>query len=498
MRKRLAWMRSRPIITTFVVLCLFAFGAHWLANWHAERHWQAYCDAARARGVKLTFAEFAPPEIPDGENFAALPMFQALSPRPATPPISALMNEIFSPSYAPRSPMSLLAGKGPLPDFGTPMRGRRIDWKEWQKYFQRAGFISQTSDNAPGDVLAGLERFSPMIDEWSQWRTRPRARFPVDDQWEGGVGHHGTLLQEAAKLFALRMRAHLALGDPAAAYEDFRNGLQAYLALKDAPTMISGLTRLSILSFLIAAVGDGLAEHRWAEPELRKVEADLGTIRIGDDYRLAFASERGFTNARLDAFANASPWSRKEMFSKITGPNPASWIILLIPRCCIRDNQLRMNRNTDELLARVSPDGSAFDPDAPNPSGPEHVTGPLETVDLYLFRVTAPALTSVVDRYFRTATKLRQALLACAIERFRLAKGAFPETLAELVPAFISQAPLDIYSGKPMLYRRKGSESFLLYSVGPNRIDDHGSVDPHKPEMRQLDEVWFFAPVGAP
>jgi hypothetical protein len=122
----------------------------------------------------------------------------------------------------------------------------------------------------------------------------------------------------------------------------------------------------------------------------------------------------------------------------------------------------------------------------------------LEKFDLYLFRVGAAALKGVEDRYFRTAIKLRQALLACAIERFRLAKDAFPETLEELVPTFIAQAPLDIFSGKSLIYRRKGSESFLLYSVGPNRIDDHGAVDPHKPESLQLDEVWYFAPVGAP
>jgi hypothetical protein len=250
---------------------------------------------------------------------------------------------------------------------------------------------------------------------------------------------------------------------------------------------------------LVAAVGDGLADHHWAELELRELEADLSRIRIGDDYHLALSSERGFVNTRLDDLANASPLKRREILSsRYTGPIPVVWIFTFIPRCCWRDNQLRTNRNLDELLARVGPDGSAFDPDAPNPSGPEHITGLLEKYDLFLFRIAAPAYIGVGQRYFRMETKLRQARLACAAERFRLATGAFPETLAALVPAFIAEEPLDIYSGRPMIYRRKGSDSFLLYSVGPNHIDDQGATDPHKPEAQQLDDVWYFAPVGAP
>jgi hypothetical protein len=497
MRKLLAWMGYHPITLVFVLLGFLGIGGLWLSNWHAERHWQRYCDAARARGVKLTLAEFIPPEVPDSENFAALPMFRALHFKTQDRPLSELWTTAFSST--PQSPMSLLAGKGSLPDLGDPMRGRRMDWKEWQRYFQRAGFITQMSDSAARDVLAALERYAPLINEWSQWRTRPRARFPVD--YKAGttiIEPHRRFLQDAGRIFALRMRAHLALGDSAAAYGDFRDGLQGYLALKDEPTLVSGLTRISVLSGLVAALGDGLAERRWAQPELRKVEADLMKIRIGDDYRLAFSSERGFANANLDELASASPWRRKEMFSKFTGQIPQTWIITLIPRCCFRDNQLRMNRHLDELLAQVSADGSAFDPDAPNPSGPEHITGTLEKYDLYLFRVGAAPLMEVGKRFFRMENRLRQARLACAAERFRLATGAFPETLAELVPAFIAEEPLDIYSGKPMIYRRKGSDSFLLYSVGPNRIDDHGVVDPHKPETQQLDDAWYFAPAAAP
>ena len=45
-----------------------------------------------------------------------------------------------------------------------------------------------------------------------------------------------------------------------------------------------------------------------------------------------------------------------------------------------------------------------------------------------------------------------------------------------------------------MIYRLQGGKSYLLYSVGANRVDDHVLIDPKKIEYRQLDEVWLHAP----
>ena len=66
------------------------------------------------------------------------------------------------------------------------------------------------------------------------------------------------------------------------------------------------------------------------------------------------------------------------------------------------------------------------------------------------------------------------AALACALERFRLARGQFPESLDALVPKFISQLPHDVINGQPLKYRRTADGQYLLYSVGWNQTDDGG------------------------
>jgi hypothetical protein len=93
----------------------------------------------------------------------------------------------------------------------------------------------------------------------------------------------------------------------------------------------------------------------------------------------------------------------------------------------------------------------------------------------------------------RTKTLVDEAQIACALERYRLAHGEYPETLDTMVPQFIEKLPRDIINGAPLHYRRTDDGSFLLYSVGWNETDDGGQIvlpkgDPKKATIG--DWVW--------
>src|SRR6187401_3782852 len=109
MHKVTGWFRKHPVIAVLAVIVLGCVGGHYFLNWRAERRWQAYAVEARARGVKLALTDFERPEIPDAENFAALPMMRAIFTAGA------------------KSPMELPAtGR---PSFGDPLKGERFDWE---------------------------------------------------------------------------------------------------------------------------------------------------------------------------------------------------------------------------------------------------------------------------------------------------------------------------------------------------------------------------------
>jgi len=486
MRKVSAWLRTHPWLASAGGIVAFCATLHLFLNWQAEQRWQRYAAEARARGVQLTLPEFARPEIPDEVNFAALPLLRTAF------------------SSGGRSSFAWPVTSRTRPSFGDVLRGERIDWTIWQRHFQEAGFLTEISADPVRDTLRALDHYAPQFEQWSQWRTRPQCRFALD--LEAGAAMplpHLTVFMDASKVFGLKMRAHLAVGESAAGYGAFRENWQAYQALRFDPTLISGLVRISVLSTICARVGDGLMDRAWAEPELRQLDADFATVGLWEDYRLAMASERGFHNSIANSLAEASPSARGQMIATFINGAPAlgtsstqlpAIVGTLLPKRIYRDNQLRQNHYFDEMLAGVSADGTRFDPDRPTPSAPEAIENPVEQYYYFLNRISAPTYRLIEQRYLALKITLDQIRLAIALERHRLARGAYPEMLSGLVPEFCAELPRDIFSDGLYRYRRTDEGSFVLYSLGQNRRDDQGRLDRTKREKEQLDSVWLYAP----
>ena len=63
--------------------------------------------------------------------------------------------------------------------------------------------------------------------------------------------------------------------------------------------------------------------------------------------------------------------------------------------------------------------------------------------------------------------------LVFALEAYHRDKGNYPEALDNLLGHYIDEMPLDPFSGMPFRYIIE-PEGYLLYSVGPNGIDEEG------------------------
>ena len=440
--------------------------------------WRAYETEARARGVKLDFADYIPPAIPDAENFASIPLFDdAFRASDTNQPIP--------------NPLSLVAlPDNKLPKFDAPQKQERIDLAAWQEFFVKARLLPAAGDNAAADVLKALDTFAAPLAQLREAGTRPHCRFPV--RWEKGFAAtlpHLGILQSASKLYALRLSARLALGDSAAAYEDFRDGLRLVTATTAEPSLIAGLVRISLAGIMENAVWGGLAGHQWAEPELRKIEADLAGLDWLRDYLFAMSSERGGMNLMSDMILE-----NPRLLDHVLLDNaaPENYSFRLYPTGWFYQSKVRSNRLFDEMLARFDPGQRRWLSERPVPSSPQNIGGLPTRIRYIVFMLIAPAVESVEKRYIQTATVTDHALLACALERFRLARGAFPQALSELTPDFLPTLPTEIVNGEPYRYRRTDDGSFLLYSVGLDLRDDDGIIDP---KMRA---DWRASPTDPP
>ncbi len=70
--------------------------------------------------------------------------------------------------------------------------------------------------------------------------------------------------------------------------------------------------------------------------------------------------------------------------------------------------------------------------------------------------------------------KALAAQTALAVERYRLAKGHLPESLENLVPAYMEVVPTDPFDGQTLKYRTLET-GFVVYSVGEDLTDEGGA-----------------------
>jgi hypothetical protein len=88
--------------------------------------------------------------------------------------------------------------------------------------------------------------------------------------------------------------------------------------------------------------------------------------------------------------------------------------------------------------------------------------------------------------------RVRCLMTLVAVERYRLAKKAWPEKLTDLVPKYLSAVPLDPFDGKPLRYRKR-TDGVTVYSVGADSTDNGGRIDRGSPVKAGMDlgcELW--------
>ena len=107
-----------------------------------------------------------------------------------------------------------------------------------------------------------------------------------------------------------------------------------------------------------------------------------------------------------------------------------------------------------------------------------------------------PAVSGAAERFGRAQAGFDLASIGCALERYRLSKGHYPDTLDALSPKFLAKIPPDVITGQPLKYHLEADGRFLLYSVGWNERDDGGTVGltPRNQtfDPRKGDWVWRY------
>jgi len=469
------------LVTLFVLF-------HVEENWRGERAWAAYKHQLEAKGAKLDFAAFIPPRVPDDQNFAMTPF---LAPLQDFDPATGRLRETDALKRAQDFGRSLPAGK-----IVEWFKGRCIDLVAWrdalekppgdtQPEFKSPSRTAQERAAAAPAVLAALKQYEPVIEELRAASNRPHCRFNLNYATENPAAillPHLQPLRNACKILALRASAELAAGQPEPALADLK--LLCFMAGTTRNDFLIGhLVSVSVMDLAVQLIWEGLANHQWSDAQLQSLQAQLrGVDCLADAWNALQAERAGFGNAMFDYLRKQPRQELLSLLQTMTSGEAglksiigglASW---LIPTGWLYFEQLNYQRIFEEHLLpviemtrrRVHPQRVAQTQKALQGGGLSSIWQHRVLVAMLL-----PAVGSISKRSAFAQTAVDETMLGCALERYRLAEGKFPEKLDALVPRFVATLPRDVISGEPLRYRRDG-DGYVLYSVGWNQKDDGG------------------------
>ena len=305
---------------------------------------------------------------------------------------------------------------------------------------------------------------------------------------------------------SLEACAELAAGQNNKALADVE--LMVFLAdsFKSEPYMISYLVRVASYQIITQPVWEGLAEHRWTDAQLQELQARFLACDFVGDLEHTLKGDRAVGVVEFDrkkqqglgvvadmmplTSSSAKPLPKK-LLQWIGWLMPAGWYDLEKVNYCLQFDE--------PFKGFVDFSAKTISPRHAPPEIMEDVntfSGSILETTLHhrLFAATLTGLARSAFNASRSQTRANQMALACALERYRLANGQFPDTLDALTPRFIAHAPNDVITGQPYKYRLAANGQFILYSVGWNEKDDGGVPGKTLFDQTQGDWVWAYPP----
>lgn len=449
------WLFSRRIMRR--VLILVATLATLIAvvyariDWRGKQVWEeAKCEMA-AKGEVWDWSVYVPSPVPDDQNiFKAPKIAEWFGDRRSM--IDAPLEQRITNSFASR--------------FFNTNSTREIE---------------TVSDAAA--YVAWSDQFQDDFNTIGAALKRPYARIVPDYSKLGSITlPNVATLHAVVKTLTQRAKCHLILGQPDKAWEELT-------LLHNLRRMVDGQgkfittegdwMRCELVRHSLQVIAKGTELHAWRETQLVAIQEQLRDTDL-----LALHAEA----LKCGAALLISSMADGNLVRAMTAGGNGSWT--------------RLKKHPEYLLMRLAPRGVMYEKAAAAAKGSESWWNMIDALTPADGIIRPGDVTKAFARWkraqqglpllLRTQTLVNEGQIACALERYRLARGYYPPTLETLVRQFIEKLPRDIINGEPLIYHRV-NDDFLLYSVGWNEKDDGGTVVMGKGpliNMTEGDWVW--------
>jgi len=461
-RPSMSWVLRRWFFCTAALVTVIAlFYAE--ENWRGQRAIERSRLELKAKGVVLDWDKFIPPAVPDDQNVFKAPKMQDWFVNSDGKRDSRKAKELTDLLQSPKN----------FPVWGD---SKTID--------------TETDARA---YLAWSDGLRPQFDLIREALKRPYSRMDGDYSQTLVLPFPNFIaIREVARVLAQRSHCYLIVHEPEKAVAELAlmHNLSHLLDAKPTGkpmTLVAAMINVAVVGLHADVIGKGFQTHAWQEAQLVELQRQLSDVHAMIPVATSFESEpaassRAMRTVSMKDIVNAFG-SQANLFRVA----PRGWILQNIANetqffwapaevfniqsgsvslRLIKDNQRRL----EEFISHKSP-------------------------FRILAAMTIPNFSKTVLTTAHNQNTANEALLACALERYRLANGSYPDSLESLAPKFLDKIPQDVINGGPLQYHRADG-SYILYSIGWNEKDDGGtaaSTSDNRPDLDNGDWVWQYA-----
>jgi hypothetical protein len=357
---------------------------------------------------------------------------------------------------------------------------------------------------AAEDYLAWSDQFEPEFDVLREALKRPYARMNGDYSQPTSIPiPNFVTVRMLVQTLAQRAQCYLLLAQSQAALRQLSLIHGSCRLLECQPTgkpttLVAAMIHVAVTGLYVSVIGDGLRMNAWREPELESLQAQLQEISLLPHVASAFEAERAslsrvletVTPSEYDQLFNGS--GSTTLWDRLQDPRYA--FMTLAPAGWLYQNMKTLAQRKQAAINAFDHSRNLILPGKVDRLIPENSMRVRLSANNFLADL-APNFNRAIQTTARNQTLVNEALVACALERYRLANGRYSETLGALTPRFLEKIPADIIGGKPLNFQLRPDGQYVLYSIGWNEKDDGGipgSKDPFKFELEKGDWVWPY------
>jgi len=329
---------------------------------------------------------------------------------------------------------------------------------------------------AAADYLKWSDQFESDFDEIREALKRPYAIIPGDysKPYESPIPNF-IAVRGLAQTLAQRAQCDLMLGQPNKALQELTLLHDMRHLLEAAPTgkpmfLVSAMINVAVTGLYVDTIADGFQKHAWQEPQFAALQKQLADINLTpfvfdslheESAAICRTAQIAWIPNLFDRTIHATWTTRIAWFFW-----PSGWTY--------------QNLVNVAVLEQKPLEGFDLSHDTIAPHKFDEVSRDLDkffnhyTPYRILAAIAIPNFSKAEQVAAHNQTMVNEAQIVCALERYHLAHGEYPETLDMLMPQFMDKIPHDLIGGQPLHYRRTDGGKFLLYSVGWNETDDGG------------------------